>query len=150
MAEPYQLLTFSAGEVGRQTLARTDLANAPKWAEIAENVLLDTLGGFSKAPGTLFLRETPSSSITVLRPFVFSADVALVLELSNQLIRFVSGETYLTMQGPTTTNGGFADVSGAVSGGGGAPPGEGSGGIGDPIGGGDGSSGRLVGDGNIP
>lgn len=136
MAEPYQMLSFNGGEVGRTALARVDVNTASRWAETAENVFFDVLGGVSKAPGTLFLRETPSSSPTVLRPFVFSAEVTLVLEMSNQLMRFVSGETYLTTLATTTTNGGFTDESGVVSGGGGTPPDEGSGGITDPIGGG--------------
>jgi hypothetical protein len=138
MAEPYQMLTFNGGEVGRSALVRVDLATAARWAETAENVLFDTLGNMSKAPGTLFLQETPASAVTVLRPFIFSAEVSLVLEMSAQTMRFISGSTYLSSLATTTTNGGFADESGAPAAGGGAAPGEGSGGIGDPIGGGSG------------
>lgn len=138
MAEPYQMLTFNGGEVGQATLVRTDLSNAPRWAERAENVFFDTLGGVSKAPGTLYLGETPGSGAALLRPFIFSAEVSLVMEMSNQTMRFISGSTYLATLATTTTNGGFSDESGVVSGGGGAPPDEGSGGITDPIGGGGG------------
>lgn len=138
MAEPYQMLSFNGGEVGRTALARVDVNTASRWAETAENVFFDVLGGVSKAPGTVFLRETPSSNPTVLRPFIFSAEVTLVLELSSQTLRFISGETYLTTQAPATTNGPFTDESGAVSAGGGTAPGEGSGGITDPVGGGNG------------
>ena len=129
-----QILSFNGGEIGGQALARVDLDIYPRTAEVLENIVPYTQGSMAKAPGTQFLRETPSSGQAIVRPFVFNEDQTFVLEISNGLMRFIQGTGYVSLEGALATIGSWTDGSAAPETGGGAAGSGGSGGVGDPSG----------------
>lgn len=129
-----QMLSFNGGEIGEQVLARVDLDIYARTAAVMENIVPYTQGSMAKAPGTQFLRETPSSGEAIVRPFVFNEDQTFVLEISNGLMRFIQGTGYVTLAGADATIGTFTDASAAPETGGGAAGDGGSGGVGDPSG----------------
>lgn len=129
-----QILSFNGGEIGGQALARVDLDIYPRTAEVLENIVPYTQGSMAKAPGTQFLRETPSSAQAIVRPFVFNEDQTFVLEISNGLMRFIQGTGYVSLEGALATIGSWTDGSAAPETGGGAAGSGGSGGVGDPSG----------------
>jgi hypothetical protein len=129
-----QMLAFNGGEIGGQALARVDLDIYARCAEVAENVTPYTQGSVAKAPGTQFLRETPFSNVTVVRPFVFNESQTFVLELSNNLVRFIQGDGYVTLPGADASVGAWSDVSTTPPAGGDPPSSGGTGGVSDPTG----------------
>ncbi len=129
-----QMVAFNGGEIGEQVQARVDLEIYPRTASILENIVPYTQGSMAKAPGTQFLRETPSSAAAIVRPFVFNEDQTFVLEISQGLMRFIQGTGYVTLAGADASVGAFTDASAAPETGGGAAGSGGSGGVGDPTG----------------
>lgn len=125
-----QVVSFQ-GEADDYTLARTDLDIHASLGSRFENVFLIEQGAMELAPGTQFLRETPSSGVAILRPWVFSIDDAFCLEFSDELVRFISGDGYVTLEGAAATIGSFADASTTTPSGGGSAP-SGGGGSGNP------------------
>lgn len=136
------LITFNGGEIGPETLARTDLDAYPRCAEIAENVFLYPQGKMSKAPGTIYIGEAPAGENVFVRPFEFSIGDNLIMVLSNTSLRLIRGLTFVTLAGAVATVGAWSDESAAPPSGGGAAPPTGGGG------GGVGGSGWYGGNGN--
>lgn len=126
-----QLTNFLGGEVDQYTLARTDLAIHSSTAETLENVYLTARGAMELAPGTIYIGETPSSAVALVRPWAFSLDSAFCLELSENLVRFISDEAYVSLEGAAATVATFTDES-AVAPAGGDPAPSGGGGSGNP------------------
>lgn len=134
-----EVVAFNAGELGKETLARVDLENYPRGAEIMENIFPLRQGGMTKAPGTIYVGETPSSAIALLRPFIFSENQRFAMEMSNGKVRLIYQGAYVAIGGAAATVGAWSDESAVTSSGGGAPlsggtagpPGSGGGGV-DP------------------
>lgn len=145
-----EVVAFNAGELGKEALARVDLDNYPRGAEIMENIFPLRQGGMTKAPGTIYVGETPSSAVALLRPFIFSENQRFAMELSNAKVRLIYEGAYVGLQGAAATVGAWSDESGVTSSGGGSapsggtsgPPGSGGGGV-DP-----GYDGGYTGNGN--
>lgn len=121
-----QIVSFTGGEVDEYTLGRVDLDIHPSTAERLENVFLIEQGAMELAPGTQFLRATPSNSAAILRPWVFSIDAAFCVEFSDELLRLIQGDGYVTLGGAAATVGSFTDQSAAPTSGD-PPPDGGSG-----------------------
>lgn len=128
------MLSFNGGEIGEQVLARVDLDIYARTAAVMENIVPYTQGSMAKAPGTQFLRETPSSGEAILRPFIFNEDQTFVLEISDGQMRFIQGDGYVALEGATATVGAWTDGSSVPETGGDPPSDGGSGGIVDPSG----------------
>lgn len=122
-----EIVAFTGGEVDKYTLARTDLAIHSSTAETLENLFLIEQGAMELAPGTIHIGETPSSGVSLVRPWAFSLEAAFCLEISANLLRFITGTGYVLLTGAAATIGNFADQSAAPPAGGGAPPAGGGG-----------------------
>lgn len=124
------LIAFNGGEIGPETLARTDLNNYTRCAETAENVFLYAQGKMAKAPGTRYIGDALDNENVFLRPFEFSIGDNLVMVLSDETMQFVNGDAFLTITGAAATLAGWTDKSAAPSTGGGTAPPTGGGGVG--------------------
>lgn len=110
------------GEADSYALARVDFENHASLGERFENVFLIEQGAMELAPGTQFLRATPSNGVAIVRPWVFSLENAFALELSEELVRFIQDDGYVTLTGAAATVGTFTDQTAAAPSGGGTPP----------------------------
>lgn len=131
MAAPskFQVVNFAGGETDSYADGRIDLDVHPTTAQRLENVFLTEQGAMELAPGSLFMRATPSNGVAIVRPWMFNLDNAFCLEFSDELLRFISGDAYVTLTGAAATVGTFSDES-AVAPAGGDPPPSGEGGDG--------------------
>lgn len=120
------LIAFNRGEVGAHTLARIDLENYERGAEIVENIIPLIQGGMEKAPGTDFVKVANASGAdgrVLLRPFIFSQTENYLLEMSeNEMLFLFRGEGALVANAPSGVIGTWSDESGGVSTGGAPPP----------------------------
>lgn len=133
------LIAFNGGEIGPETLARTDMGNYPRCAEEIENIFLYPQGKMAKAPGTRFIGEADAATHVYVRPFEFSIGDNLVLVLSQANMQLIKDCAFVTVAGAAATLAGWTDESAAPSTGGGtAPPSGGGDGGGGDLGGGDG------------
>lgn len=123
-----EVVAFNAGEMGSEALARVDLENYARGAEIIENIFPLRQGGMTKMPGTIYAGETPSSGVAYVRPFVFSEGQRFAMELSENKVRLLFEGAYVQVTGATATVGTWSDESGVTDTGGGTAP---SGGTGD-------------------
>lgn len=132
------LIAFNGGEIGPETLARTDLDNYLRCAEVAENIFLYPQGKMAKAPGTVLIGAAPDDENVVIRSFEYSVGDNLVLVLSDEEMRLIDADGFVTLEGAAATLAGWTDESAAPSTGGGTAPPSGGGGGGDiPPGNGD-------------
>lgn len=125
-----EVVAFNAGELGVEALARVDLQNYPRGAEIMENIFPLRQGGMTKMPGTKYVGSTPSNGVALLRPFVVSDTQRFALEISAAKVRLIYDGAYVAVDGALATVGSWSDESGVTSSGGGTPP---DGGTGDVI-----------------
>jgi len=123
-----EVVAFNAGELGKKALARVDLQNYPRGAEIMENILPLVQGGMTKMPGTRLVASTPSNGAARLRPFIVSETNRFEVELSNLKLRLSFENGMVITPSGASTLGTWTDESAVSSSGGGAPP---SGGGGD-------------------
>lgn len=143
------LIAFNGGEIGTETLARTDLDNYLRCAEVVENIFLYPQGKMAKAPGTVLVGETADFENVVIRPFEYSIGDNLVMVMSDKEMQLVSGLSFVTIEGAAATLGAWSDKSDTPPSGGGTAP---------PSGGGDGGGNLspvyknpfFVGDGFLP
>ena len=143
-----EVVAFNAGEFGAEALARVDLQNYARGAEIMENILPLVQGGMTKMPGTQYIASTPSNGAARLRPFIFDETARFTIELSENKLRLVFEDGLVTVTGAAATVGTFTDESAALSSGGGVPPDGGTGAI-DTGYGGEASAGYVFGGGTF-
>lgn len=107
------LLKFNGGEIGARALARVDMTELyPGCAETMENCWASVQGPLSKVPGTEHFGTSYNNAIAILRPFIFDEDDAVLLEISNQKMRFWDPDDGLiTLIGAAATVGNFTDQS---------------------------------------
>jgi hypothetical protein len=122
-----QVVAFNAGELGKEALARVDLENYPRGAEIMENIVPLRQGGMTKMPGTEFIGETYGTSAAYLRPFVFSESQRFALEMTDRAVRIVFEGEYVAVENANAVFSTWSDESGTTSAGGGAAPDGGTG-----------------------
>ena len=124
-----EVVAFNAGELGKEALARVDIENYPRGAEIMENIFPLRQGGMTKMAGTVHVGSTPSNAAALLRPFIFSEEQRFAMEFSDLKIRLIFEGAYVTVVGAAATIGAWSDESSVSSSGGGAPPDGGTGDI---------------------
>lgn len=121
------VVTFSGGETDDYQQARVDFDNHESTAKRLENAFLVEQGAMELAPGTQHLRETPSSGVAILRPWMFSLENAFCLEFSDSQLRLIQDAGYVTLTGAAATVGAFSDQSAVTPSGGDPPPPSGGG-----------------------
>ena len=132
------LVAFNAGEFGAEALARVDLEQYLRGAEMMENMLPLVQGGMEKHPGILVeARAKSDEGDIVLRPFIFSEEQSFTLELTdNQMGFYYLDEGQVVADAADQTVGIWNDDSGEATTGGDPPPsGSGSANVGIPGGG---------------
>lgn len=117
-----QVVAFNAGELGKEALARVDLENYPRGAEIMENIFPLRQGGMTKMAGSRFVGGTFRGGASYLRPFVFSENQRFALEFSDRSLRLLFEGSFVTVENANTASEDWTDESGPTSTGGGAPP----------------------------
>ncbi|MFA5388867.1 MAG: ubiquitin-activating E1 FCCH domain-containing protein [Candidatus Omnitrophota bacterium] len=81
--------SFVAGELSPRLAGRTDINQYYQSAAELLNMLVEFYGGAKKAPGTYFVSEVKTSSLsTRLIRFVFSDTQAYIIEVGNLYMRF--------------------------------------------------------------
>ena len=143
------LVAFNLGEMGGHTLARLDIENYGRGAEIMENIIPLIQGGMEKSPGTDFIgvsSASDSDGITLLRPFIFRQSETYALEMTDRQMRFFyRGEALVEVGATQAIMSAWSDDSGAQSSGGGPPPSGGTGTTNSAGGGFSAGGGRLFG-----
>lgn len=114
-------LSFNGGEIGQRALARTDLENYNRCAELMENCWPSPEGELSKTPGTIYMGVTPAGG-GVIRPFEYSISDNLVMLFTASSLKLFDADGFLQIEGAPATLDTWSDESAAPpSGGGGAP-----------------------------
>lgn len=117
-----ELIAFNGGEIGPKTLARTDLDTYARCAETMENIWPTPSGDMSKMPGTIYIDAAPAGDEVLLRSFEYSVSDNLVMVWSDESMKLIYADAFLTIEGATATLGTFSDESAAASTGGGTAP----------------------------
>ena len=106
----YAFTSFTAGEASPRLDGRTDLAKYFNMCSVLENFVTMPHGGVTRRPGTKFVSEVKTSSLsTRLISFEFSVSQTYILELGNLYMRFYRdggqiAETGKTISGATQAN----------------------------------------------
>lgn len=114
-------LSFNGGEIGKRALARTDLENYNRCAEIMVNCWPSPEGEMSKTPGTIYMGVTPAGG-GVVRPFEYSVEDNLVMLITNQELKLFNDSGFIQIDGAAATLGSWSDESAPPSSGGGDAP----------------------------
>lgn len=114
------VINFSGGEIDDYALARVDLQGYETCAETLLNVTLTSRGAMELAPGTLYIGTMPG--VSILRPWKFTIGSSYMLELSDELVRFVFDDGYVSLDGAAASVGTWSDESAAPPAGGDPAP----------------------------
>lgn len=96
MATPIIQPTFTGGELSPSLYARVDLARYGTSLRRATNFIVRPYGGVVNRPGFGFIGEVKDSATRVrLLPFEFSTDVAYLMEVGDEYIRFIYRGAYV-------------------------------------------------------
>lgn len=96
MATPVLQPTFTGGELSPSLYARVDLARYGTSLKTAKNFVVRPYGGVLNRAGFGFVTEVKDSTKRVrLLPFVFSTEVAYVMELGDGYMRFIYRGAYV-------------------------------------------------------
>lgn len=88
--------SFAAGEVSFPIYSRPDIQKYFSGAQIIENYLNLPQGGVQRRPGLHYVATAKDSTIrTIVRPFIFSATQAYILEIGVGYIRFYKSNARL-------------------------------------------------------
>ncbi|MHC4121931.1 MAG: LamG-like jellyroll fold domain-containing protein [Planctomycetota bacterium] len=95
---PYRILNnFNAGELSPLLSAREDLAKYQSGCSVMENLIPLPQGGAQKRPGTKYIAEVKTSSLsTRIIPFEYSTEQSYIIELGNQYMRFYADGAQIT------------------------------------------------------
>ena len=96
------VLRFNAGEFTQQADARIDVDKYGGGCRILENMIPRIYGGVERRPGTQFIYEAKDTGNSVrLIPFIYSSEIAYVMEFGDLYIRFYfDGEILLDNSTP--------------------------------------------------
>ena len=97
--------SFNSGEVTPKLKGRTDFNRYFNACLTLKNYLLESTGIANFRPGTEFINATKNTGVSASRliPFVFSADIAYILELGELYIRFYRDSAVLGAPFEVTT-----------------------------------------------
>lgn len=121
------IVGFGGGEVDDPSLARLDFELYPQSAAIMENVFVSSIGKMELAPGTKYIGLTPGNNLAILQEWIFSIENNYCLVMTEEDLRFIRGEGYVTLPGAVATVGNFSDQSSPPPSGGDPPPSGGDG-----------------------
>lgn len=80
--------SFTGGELSPSLYARVDLARYGTSLRQAKNFIVRPYGGVSNRPGSRFVGEVGNSTVRHrLIPFIYSTEIAYVLELGDEVLR---------------------------------------------------------------
>ena len=80
---------FTAGELSPRLDGRVDLAKYRNGVTNLENFIVHPHGGVTRRPGTEFIAEVKTSSLsTRIIPFEFNTEQVYLIEAGNQYMRF--------------------------------------------------------------
>jgi len=105
------LSSLNSGEFSPRMEARVDFERYPNASKMCRNFVLLPQGGITRRPGTRFIKEVKTSSLsTRLIPFQFSEDDSYMLEAGNAYFRFYRRQGRLAVEDTdaAVTNGTFA------------------------------------------
>jgi len=119
-------LSFNAGAIGREAIARIDVPKMRMAAEIQENLLPRVIGPMVFRPGTGYLFGTQDNLDACIIPFVFDVNTTARIELTDFSMRVIVNDVVVARPSVSTvvTNGDFEtdltgwtdqDEAGAVS-----------------------------------
>jgi hypothetical protein len=114
-------LSFNGGEIGKRALARTDLENYNRCAEIMENCWPSPEGEMSKVPGTVYVASTPAGG-GIIRSFEYSVEDNLVMLFTDGAMKLMTVDGFVQVEGAVATLGTWSDESALPSAGGGDAP----------------------------
>lgn len=83
-----QFTDFSSGEVSPKLAGRNDLKAYYSGGKRVENFICQTTGAASFRTGTIYSETTKDNNKAFLWAFEFSADIAFILEFTDQKLRF--------------------------------------------------------------
>ena len=95
-------LTFNnwiGGELSSEVFGRYDLPIYKKGAEVLRNFIVKTQGPLTFRPGFSYVSSTKNNNFAVLHHFVFSNDLAYVLEFTDKTLRFYKDEGVIVKNG---------------------------------------------------
>lgn len=86
------LNNWIGGELSSEVFGRYDLPIYKKGAEVLRNFVVKTQGPLTFRPGFKYVSSTKNNNFAVLHHFVFSNDLAYVLEFTDKTLRFYKDE----------------------------------------------------------
>ena len=108
--------SFNAGELSPYLSAREDLTKYQSGCSIMENFIPYPQGGVTKRPGTKYIAEVKTSSLsTRLIPFEYSTEQSFAIEAGNQYMRFFTDGAPVLTSGGTETNATYAAAGTVLS-----------------------------------
>lgn len=96
------ILSFSTGEISPQIDARSDVEKYQSGCRHLENMIPRIYGGVERRPGTYYITSSYNSAQTVrLIPFIYSSEIAYLVEFGNLYMRFFyNGEVITEIDTP--------------------------------------------------
>lgn len=111
----YRQLSFSKGEIDPALHARVDTVAYSTGLATCRNSIIKKQGGLANRPGTQYVNEVKTSSLTVrLIDFVFNDDQSYVLEFGNLYMRVYRAGARVDVSGLSAWNSGTAYIAGNV------------------------------------
>lgn len=96
MPTPLIQPTFSGGELSPSLQARVDIERYGNSVKTGKNFIVRPYGGLVNRPGFQFITEVKTSAKrTRLLPFVYSTEIAYVVELGDGYARFLANGAYI-------------------------------------------------------
>lgn len=96
MGSPILQPSFTGGELSPALYARVDLARYGTSVRTGKNFIVRAYGGLVNRPGFEFIREVKDSTNRVrLIPFEYSSEIAYVMEMGDQYMRFIYRGEYV-------------------------------------------------------
>lgn len=96
------ITSFSGGEIGKEALARVELELYPTTGEMFENCWPTMRGSLTRAPGTEYI-GTVADTGSIVRPFAYNVDQTRVLQISDEEMRLIDGNAYVSLTGGAAT-----------------------------------------------
>ena len=88
--------SFNAGELSPRMIGRCDVSQYSKGCQRLENFMVTPYGAIERRPGTRFIVSAKyQTKACRLISFVFSRNVAYIIEAGEYYMRFLQGESYL-------------------------------------------------------
>jgi hypothetical protein len=88
------ILAFNKGEMSPKIDCRADIDSYSSGCRRLENMIPSKYGCAERRPGTEYI-DTATGTLNILVPFIYSSEIAYVLEFSDQLIRVFYDGTVL-------------------------------------------------------